>query len=372
MLKQEIKKSSEKYVFYDFETKLDPTTKKHIVNYCVVQYFNGEEKVFTTIDQFCTWAFVNEKTEHKGYTFIAHYGKGYDFQFVAEWLIAHNVKPDIIYNGQKILQLEIKKDYNIRFIDSISFTLMPLRNFPKTFGLTELAKGYFPHKFNTDQNQNYIGSYPDKEFYDYSQMTKKTREDFDIWYEKVEEQKFNFKEEMYKYCHSDVDILRRGCLELRKLFMEITKIDPFQYITIASVCQVYYRSSCMPENQIAIYSENPTENYSIKSIKWLKYIAEKENIFIQHACNGGEFSIMKDGKSIKVDGYCEKTRTIYQFHGCYFHGCPACYDPLTINKVSHKSTKFLYKRTTDIDNFLKQKGYTLITIWEHEFDKDKV
>ena len=371
MLQQKIKESSVNYIFYDFETKLDPTTKKHIVNYCVAQYFNGEEKVFTTLDGFCEWAFVTEKTKHKGYTFIAHYGKGYDFQFVAEWLIAHAVKPNIIYNGQKILQLEVKRDYNMRFIDSISFTLMPLKNFPKTFGLTELAKGYFPHKFNTDENQDYIGCYPDKEFYGYSQMTKKNREDFDEWYQKVKDETFNFQEEMKKYCRSDVDILRRGCLELRRLFLEITGIDPFQYITIASVCQAYYRSSCMPENQIAIYSENPTDNYSIKSIKWLKYIAQKEKINIQHACNGGEASIKIHGKTYKVDGYCEQTRTIYQFHGCYFHGCLTCYNELTVNKVSGYNMKYLYNRTMDIDSFLRKSGYKVITIWEHEFDKDK-
>jgi len=114
-----------------------------------------------SIDDFCTWAF--NKSTHKGYTFIAHYSKGYDAQFKAAWLIAHSVKPNLNYNGQKILQLEVKQDYSIRFIDSISFILLPLRNFPKSFGLTELAKSYFPHQFNTDENQNYIGSYPDKE-----------------------------------------------------------------------------------------------------------------------------------------------------------------------------------------------------------------
>ena len=31
MLKKDIKPHSEKYVFFDFETKLDPETKKHIV-----------------------------------------------------------------------------------------------------------------------------------------------------------------------------------------------------------------------------------------------------------------------------------------------------------------------------------------------------
>jgi hypothetical protein len=172
MLKKDLKQASEKYIFYDLETKLDPITKKHIVNYAVAQYFNGDERIFSNLNDFCKWTF--DKSKHKNHTLIVHYGKGYDFQFVAAWLIAHSIKPDIIHNGQKILQLEVKQDYNIRFVDSISFTLMLLRDFPKTIGLTELAKGYFPHKFITDENQSYIGRYPDKVHYGYDEMTKKT------------------------------------------------------------------------------------------------------------------------------------------------------------------------------------------------------
>ena len=253
MLKKDLKPSSENYIFYDFETKLDPVSEKHIVNYCVAQYYNGEKNIFQRLDDFCKWVFNENK--HKGYTVIAHYGKGYDFQFVSEWLIAHSVKPNIIINGQNILQLEVKKDYNIRFVDSISFTLMPSRDFSKTCGLTELAKGYFPHTFNKDENQNYVGPYPEKEFYDYSQMTKKNREEFDEWYKTTKDQTFNFKVAMYKYCRSDVDILGRGCREFRKLFVQIANVDPFQYITIASVCQAIYRKQFLPENTIAISSE---------------------------------------------------------------------------------------------------------------------
>ena len=132
MLKKTLKPNSEKYLFFDLETKLDPVTNKHVVNYCVAQYFTGLEEVFMSIDQFCKWIFDKK---HKNYTVIAHYGKGYDFQFVADWLLNHGIKPYIIHNGQKIIQLEVKFDYNIRFIDSISFIQIPLRDFPKTFGL---------------------------------------------------------------------------------------------------------------------------------------------------------------------------------------------------------------------------------------------
>ena len=50
------------------------------------------------------------------------------------------MKPKVIHNGQKIIQLEVKHGYNIRFVNSFSFTLIALRKFPEAFGLTELAR----------------------------------------------------------------------------------------------------------------------------------------------------------------------------------------------------------------------------------------
>ena len=64
-------------------------------------------------------------------------------------------------------------------------------------------------------------------------MKKDEREKFDNWYETTKDKTFDFKQEMHKYCQSDVDILRRGCMKLRELFIQIADIDPFQYITIA-------------------------------------------------------------------------------------------------------------------------------------------
>ena len=168
MSRKSLKNTSEKYIFFDFETTLDENNK-HIVNYGIAQYFNGYEHIFDNIDEFCDWAFDKK---HHNYTLIAHNGKGYDFQFILEWLVKHGIKPSLICNGNKIMQLEVKKGYSIRLIDSLLFTLMPLRNFPKTFGLTELKKGYFPYKFNTIQNQNYVGKYPEKEYYGHDEMKK--------------------------------------------------------------------------------------------------------------------------------------------------------------------------------------------------------
>ena len=111
-------------------------------------------------------------------------------------------------NGAKIMELSVK-DPDIRFIDSLIFLPMPLSKFPKTFGLTELAKGYFPHFFNTEANQHYVGPIPDVKYYDPDGMKPEAREAFYKWYDTQHEKVFNMEEELLKYCRSDVDILRR-------------------------------------------------------------------------------------------------------------------------------------------------------------------
>jgi hypothetical protein len=74
------------------------------------------------------------------------------------------------------------KSINLRIIDSSNFVQGPLKNFPKTFGLKELKKGYFPHFFNTTENQNYIGKIPDTKYYGVNSMKPKEREEFLEWH----------------------------------------------------------------------------------------------------------------------------------------------------------------------------------------------
>ena len=86
---------------------------------------------------------------------VAHNFKGYDGYFILdEFYKPHATNLNQIVNGAKILSLELP---NIKFIDSMNFFPMALSNFPKTFGLNEMKKGFFPHFFNTQQNQIYEG-----------------------------------------------------------------------------------------------------------------------------------------------------------------------------------------------------------------------
>ena len=69
---------------------------------------------------------INDK--FNGYTLIAHNSKGYNAHFILKWLIGQGIKPYCIYNGAKIMFMEIPK-----LIDSLHFLQMPLKYFPKIF-----------------------------------------------------------------------------------------------------------------------------------------------------------------------------------------------------------------------------------------------
>ena len=54
------------------------------------------------------------------------------------------------------------------------------------------------------------------------------------------------------------------------------------------------------------------------AIKWLEWVAHKEGIYIRHQLNSAEKRI--GGRKLPVDGFNPERQTVYQFHGCYWHG----------------------------------------------------
>ena len=198
---------------------------------------------------------------------------------------------------------------------------MALAKFPKTFGQDELCKGYFPHMFNKDENQNYVGPIPCQNDYGVNFMKPGERDAFIAWHDEqvANNYRYDFREEIIKYCRSDVDILRKCCLLYREMFRKETDIDPFnKALTIASYCQEVYRTNFLKKDTIAIF--NNDRQWKIKqsnvAVTWLSYISEKEDLYIQHVRNGGE----KRVQPYSLDGYCEETNTAYEFQGCFWHG----------------------------------------------------
>lgn len=200
-------------------------------------------------------------------------------------------------------------------------------------------------------------------------MSTTGRKDFYAWYEQQRGKVFNFREEFLAYCISDVDILRRCCAKFRATIQSQVRVNPFQEaLTFASTANLAYRRSFMSDQTIAIIPNlgyHPARQYSIKACRWLAWMGRRCSI--RHAKNGGEVRL----ENYTVDGYDENTQTVYEFHGCYWHCCPTCYpDRATDIHPNHldKTYATVYEQTLRREQELRDKGYKVISIWEHEFD----
>ena len=78
---------------------------------------------------------------------------------------------------------------------------------PKAFGETEIAKGYFAHLYNSNENQNtLLQQLPDMKYYNPDGMKPEYRSKSLTWYEQHYSDYFDFESELVRYCRSDVDL----------------------------------------------------------------------------------------------------------------------------------------------------------------------
>ena len=155
-------------------------------------------------------------------------------------------------------------------------------------------------------------------------------------------------------------------MKLREDFIQLENINPLHYITTASVCMMIYRSNYMPKKTIAIAPESvKTDNFSKMSMMRLNYMSTSKayGTYIQHALNGGEKELsinnkINNNKTYKVDGSCKKTNTVYEFYGCFWHGCPSCYKPNIVNSKNQMDMGTLNDKTIKKRETIKNAGYS--------------
>lgn len=333
-----------------------------------------EKHFFYNLTDYANWAFSQKHTIH-----IAHNLKGYDGPLLTAHILDNRLPsealPKIISTGLKLITINWR---TIKIIDSLSFIPMALASFAKTFDIKEFKKGFFPHKANTIENQNYIGPYFEESYYQPEMFSGSKKKEFEEWYQQNSNKKFNFKQEFFDYCWSDVGLLTEGCLNFRHIAMSNSKkskydkgICPFlSSCTIASFCNKLFRNNFMGSQQIAVIPSNgynPKQKVSKKAMLWLRFISERDQIYIQHAKNDGE---LKCGK-YQLDGVCEATKTIYEFNGCTWHGCLYCYTSSTFNSIKQTTMGSINYRHIKRIEYIKQHmpGYNIVELWEHDWHK---
>ena len=263
------------HVFFDIEA-MQPH-QQHIANLIVAETEDDDDPVrfpgeYCTRD-FLEWLDTLTLNDTRQVNVLAHNFQGYDGYFVVHQYHSDNRIVEQLRNGCKLLQVQHDR---IRFIDSLSFFQMPLSAFPKTFGLTELIKGYFPHKFNLPEHQNHVGIVPALDYYMPETMSPEGKQALEKWHQEQSDKEivFDFQKELVEYCESDVRLLKQGWLTFKQLFETLTGFNPFAQITIASACNRYLCMNRMIPNSIASEPIRGWKNHINQSnvaIEWLTW-----------------------------------------------------------------------------------------------------
>jgi hypothetical protein len=308
------------------------------------------------------------KKRFSGYTIIAHNFRGFDGVLLLREMLNRNTIPDCILRGQKVMTMRVR-GCNIRFVDSYNFLPMGLAKLPGAFGLEIGEKGYFPHLFNVKENETYVGPLPDAHYYGVDEMGEEKRRKFMEWYEgeKSRGAIFDMQAEIAAYCRQDVEILAESCLAYRRLMCMETGVDPLQYITCASVCKAVFLHMFLQRDTIARvppagYSKH---RYSEESLEWLEHQRLKAGFTkLEHIanCASGERKIA----GYKVDGFDPDSRTIFEYYGCRFHGCPHCTlkeDPRATHPYNMKPLYVCFQKTLRREEALRGMNYKVEAIW---------
>ena len=372
-------------IFFDCECMQEGGEAHRVNLVCAETSLDDRRYQFPSMQDFMAWVWNLRVTDpgRRPFVLIAHNFQGYDGYLLLEELYKQAVVPSQIVNGAKLLSVSIPGD--IKFIDSLNFFPMALASFPQTFGLQEEAKGFFPHFFNIPTLQQYVGAMPDKQYYDPDGMKPARRADFERWYadQVASHRVFNLQAELLKYCQSDVRILKQACTLFEREFRGICGFDPFeQCITIASACNVAYRRHWMRPRTLAVeplHGWHPQIRQSRVALEWLYHL---ERILppptdgeprLRHSRNGGEVLFRIGERRYHADGYDPRTGFVYEFYGCFYHGCPECFPQRHQRhaKLDGATPHELYTRTVQRAERIRQGGHVVIEKWECEWEAQK-
>ena len=116
----------------------------------------------------------------------------------------------------------------------------------------------------------------------------------------------------------------------------------------------------------------PKHSASPESLRWLEQEAKRRKIHIHHATcgHGGERWVER----APVDGYNHETRTVFQYHGCHWHGCRKCYSNDRNKIVAHnnQTREDRFKATVERTEALRAAGYQVIEAWSCEVGKKNI
>ena len=357
------------------------------------------------------------ESEFQGAVFLAHNGGSYDIHFLLRVFerseIEHTFTPSPT-SKHKFIKVHVT-ERDIHFLDFIRFIPGSLRSIAESFQVP-VSKGEFPYKFNNGCHDSYVGRIPPLDTpEDYwgvkESRSQKQVDQFREWYtaqgllyctcENYTEcdcgkPKWDFQEEMKKYCLLDVVVLAevvkayrdkvRGFEKVEdqdfpdsSISWNIPQLDPFQFMTLPQITMQTLVHG-MNEKSFDRYGfQGVTSFYQPhrpsrcpEAILWLRRCADLEGGVIlsrENCCREFyDFNLQ-----MGFDGYAPLSNTVYVFLKCSWWGCPHCMREYHESVNQHQIIPERCLSAKEVQEHYEMvmyqlhSHYNVRTIWQHEF-----
>ena len=107
------------------------------------------------------------------------------------------------------------------------------------------------------------------------------------------------------------------------------------------------------------------KTYSRVAQGWLAWMEFNEGRRLETESGKGERRLGRH--NLPVDGFCQETNTVYQFHGCFWHGHGCC--PSASKEYKGRSAEDRLRETKLKETYIRALGYRLEYIWECEWQR---
>jgi hypothetical protein len=154
------------------------------------------------------------------------------------------------------------------------------------------------------------------------------------------------------------------------MFLKLVNMNPFrQSVTISSICNRVFRTMFLKSDTVGIIPRagyRMGDRQSVEAIQWLAIMGRSRNI--TNAGNGREVHL--DGRpNLKVDGYCNETNEVFEYLGCFWHGCPCMPNRHKSTGNTEETLQNRYEEIMARLQKIKNAGYQVLSIWGCEFIK---
>lgn len=136
-------------------------------------------------------------------------------------------------------------------------------------------------------------------------------------------------------------------------------------------CDVRGRKVGKRPRVCAVCNKTSVGAYSPAALRWLEEMRTSTGQRIQDALHGGERRLVIQGKEIRVDGYCVRTRTVYEYLGNVWHGAPhSTFHPgWKPPREGMPGAKTLFAKTMRRFHAIASTGRRVVWVWEDHYHR---